>query len=151
MNGRAARPMRYLRGRVARVVGPAAAAFAIAAGAATVSASRPVDRTACAVECSASIPGGTMPGVPRISRMAFNFKDTTIESVLNYVAQNAGLVLIVHRPMSGRVSIESRQPVTADEAIELLRAVLRPTGYVLTRSGGVLKVTTVDRAKAAPR
>jgi type II secretory pathway component GspD/PulD (secretin) len=75
-----------------------------------------------------------------------NFQGAQLSDVLNYLSQAAGFIIVQDVPVTGTVNIISRQPVTADEAVDLLNTVLIEKNYVALRSGRILKI--VNRADA---
>lgn len=77
----------------------------------------------------------------------FNYKDAEFETIFAFVSAKTGFIIVHDGPIGGRVSIESAEPVTPEEAIELLKAVLRTYGYNLVRTGRVLEIKPVNRAK----
>ena len=84
---------------------------------------------------------------PPTTQIAFNFKDASIDAILDYLSQTAGYIVIKDAPVSGRVSVESKEPVTPDEAVTLLQSVLKTNGFTIIQMDRVLKVTTFDKAK----
>ncbi|HSU67662.1 MAG TPA: type II secretion system secretin GspD, partial [Tepidisphaeraceae bacterium] len=98
------------------------------------------------------------PGVPTIvtpndghrpptTQISFQFKDASIDAILDYLSQTAGFIVIKDAPVSGRVTVIAKQPVTPDEAVTLLQSVLRTTGFTIIQMDRVLKVTTIDNAR----
>jgi general secretion pathway protein D len=104
---------------------------------------------------AASRPATSMPtSKPAASRPAIrgplllNFRDASLSSVLDYLSEAAGMVVIQDTPVTGRVTLVSRQPVNIEEAVNLLDTVLRQTGYAAIRSNGrVLRIMTLEKAK----
>jgi general secretion pathway protein D len=84
---------------------------------------------------------------PPTTQISFNFRDASIDAILDYLSQTAGFVVLKDGPVSGRVSVLSKQPVTPDEAVTLLQSVLKTSGFALVRMDRVLKVTTIDKIK----
>jgi general secretion pathway protein D len=84
---------------------------------------------------------------PPTTQIAFNFKDASIDAILEYLSQTAGFIVLKDGPVSGRVSVLSVQPVTPDEAVKLLQSVLKVNNYTLIQMDRVLKVTSFDKAK----
>ena len=52
--------------------------------------------------------------------IVLNFKDASLQTVLDYLAEAAGLVIIGNPKVDGRISLMSRRPVSVEAAIELL-------------------------------
>ena len=71
-----------------------------------------------------------------------NFQGASLNDVLNYLSSAAGFVIVQDAPLTGTVNIISKQPVTADEAVELLNSVLVSKGYVAIRNGRILKIVS---------
>jgi len=81
--------------------------------------------------------------------IVLNFKDASLDAVLNYLSEAAGFVVVSDVAMDGRVSVVSRQPLNADEAVELLNTVLKDKGYAALRAGRTLKIVPLSDAKKA--
>ena len=76
-----------------------------------------------------------------------NFKDASLPDVLNYLSEAAGFVIVQEVPVTGTVNVVSRQSVNADEAVDLLNAVLVEKGYIALRSGRILKIVSRQNAQ----
>jgi general secretion pathway protein D len=76
-----------------------------------------------------------------------NFKDTPIETILGYLSETAGVVVISETSLSGRLTVISKKNLNLDEAVSLINTVLKERGYTAVRSGNNLKVTTLAAAK----
>ncbi len=89
-----------------------------------------------------------MPG----GGLVFNFKDVSIDSVLDELSSVAGFIVVkVDNPI-GRVTMVSKQPVTAADAVSLLNTVLKnigANGYAAIQQGRILKIMSRDRAKTS--
>ena len=79
---------------------------------------------------------------PRRGSILLNFQNAPLSDVLNYLSDAAGFVIIQEVPVTGTVNLVSRQPINADEAVDLLNAVLAEKGYVAMRNGRILKIVT---------
>jgi type II secretory pathway component GspD/PulD (secretin) len=88
----------------------------------------------------------TLPDEP-LSELRFNFRDAPIQMVLEYLSGAAGFVIVKATDVTGRISIESRQPVTPDEAVALLDTVLKEQGYAAIRTGRMLTIVRRDEAR----
>jgi len=75
-----------------------------------------------------------------------NFQGAQLTDVLNYLSEAAGFVIVQETPVTGTVNVISRQPLTADEAVDLLNTVLVEKGFVAIREGRILKI--VNRTDA---
>ena len=89
------------------------------------------------------------PSTSRIptTQLSINFRDATVDAVLEYLADAAGFEILKEIQVEGRVTVFSPQPVSADEAVVLLNAVLKTNGYTAVRQGRLLKIMSRDKAK----
>ncbi len=91
-------------------------------------------------EPSAPTPRGTI---------RVNFQGASLNDVLNYLSEAAGFVIVKDGPVTGSVDITSRQPITPDEAVDLLNTVLVSKGYAAIRmgtNGRILKIVNKNIA-----
>ncbi len=79
--------------------------------------------------------------------LRFNFRGAPIETVLNYLSDAAGFVIVLETPVSGTVDMWSAQPVSKEEAVQLLNVMLNKNGYCATIRGRNLIVASKDDAK----
>jgi general secretion pathway protein D len=105
------------------------------------------------------IPGRSTPGAvgstsnttatttPTNGGLRFNFRNAPLETVLNYMSEAAGFVIIMESPVRGNIDMWSAQPVTKEEAVQLLNLALNKHGYTASAQGRNLIVTTKDEAK----
>lgn len=77
-----------------------------------------------------------------------NFQNAPLSDVLLYLSESAGFVVVQEVTINDSVNVFSAQPVTPDEAIDLLNAVLIEKGYVAVRNGRILKIVS---RKSAPK
>ncbi len=89
------------------------------------------------------------PKPPVKGGIMLNFQGASLTDVLNYLSEAAGFVIVQEVVPTGTVNIMSRQPITAEEAIDLLNAVLVEKGYLAIRNGRILKI--VNRKDAQKR
>ena len=75
-----------------------------------------------------------------------NFKDASLQTVLEYLSETAGLVILEGGRVDGRVTVMSRQPISTDEAVALLDTVLREKGHAAIRNGRMLKIVPIEQA-----
>jgi len=76
-----------------------------------------------------------------------NFRGVPLDMVLNYLSRAAGFVIVMDTQVNGRVDVWSDRPVTKDEAVNLLNAVLNRNGYAAVRNGQTLTIMTKEDAK----
>lgn len=102
-----------------------------------------------------SLPAGSsLPSVPTAAtpppaagEIRLNFQNASLADVLSYLSSAAGFIILQEGPVSGTVNVVSSQPVTPDEAVDLLNAVLVDKGYVAIRSGRILKIVARQDAE----
>ena len=92
---------------------------------------------------------GELPKTPAKGNIMLNFQGTPIADVLSYLSEAAGFVIVQETPVTGTVNVVSRQPVNAEEAVDLLNTVLVEKGFTALRSGRILKI--VSRKEAQKR
>ncbi|HEV2691774.1 MAG TPA: secretin N-terminal domain-containing protein [Verrucomicrobiae bacterium] len=79
--------------------------------------------------------------------LRLNFKNAPLEMVLNYLSDAAGFIIVLDTQVRGTVSVISGQPVTKDEAVDLLNSVLNKNGYAAIRDGRTLTIVDKNDAK----
>src|SRR4051794_25774364 len=90
----------------------------------------------------------TQPG----GGLLLNFREASIDSVLDELSAAAGFIVVKVVKPEGRVTLVSKQPVKPQEAIELLNTVLRTpigggAGYAAIQQDRVLKIVPLDQAR----
>jgi general secretion pathway protein D len=79
--------------------------------------------------------------------LRLNFRGVPLNMVLNYLSDAAGFIIVMDTQVSGRVDVWSDQPVTKDEAMNLLNSVLNKNGYAAIRNGRTLTIMSKTDAK----
>jgi type II secretory pathway component GspD/PulD (secretin) len=79
--------------------------------------------------------------------LRFNFRGAQLETVLNYMSEAAGFIIVLETPVRGTVDMWSSQPVSKEEAVQLLNVALNKNGYTATAQGRSLIVSSKDEAK----
>lgn len=82
------------------------------------------------------------PGMLRL-----NFRDAPLEAVLDYMSKAAGFVVIMETSIDERVTVWSHQPVSRDEAVDLLNTILASKGYTAIRNERTLTIVSRDEAR----
>ncbi|NBV24345.1 MAG: hypothetical protein EBS05_20805 [Proteobacteria bacterium] len=82
--------------------------------------------------------------------MRLNFRGVPLEQVLDYFGEAAGFIIVPKVDIRGRVDVWSNDPLTKDEAVEVLNNVLSRNGYTAFRSGRTLNIINKDEAKIRP-
>ncbi len=78
--------------------------------------------------------------------LRLNFRGAPIEQVLDYLSDAAGFIIQLNAPVRGKVDVWSDQPVTRNEAVDLLNSVLNRNGYAAVRNGRLLTIMSKDDA-----
>lgn len=80
-------------------------------------------------------------------KLRMNFRSVPLEMVLNYLSEAAGFVIVLETEVKGKVDVWSQQPLTTDEAVNLLNTILNRNGYAAVRNGRTLTIVSRDEAK----
>ncbi len=81
--------------------------------------------------------------------LRLNFRGAPLNLVLDYLSDAAGFVINKEAEVRGTVEVWSKEPVSKDEAVEILNSVLRKNGYAVIRNGRILSIVALDTAKTA--
>lgn len=79
--------------------------------------------------------------------LQLNFRGAPLDTVLDYLSQAAGFVIVKETDLSGTVDVWSHQPLSRDEAVELLNTVLNEKGYAAIRNGRTLTIVKREDAR----
>jgi general secretion pathway protein D len=119
----------------------------------TVPATAPAVETAPAAANAAQTSAAATPAempqgiVSTNGGLRLNFRNAPVELVLNHLSEAAGFIIEYDTRVSGTVSVISAQPMSRDEAVDLLNSVLNRNGYAAVRTGDrTLKI--MDKAAA---
>ncbi len=88
-----------------------------------------------------------LPPASRGTGLRFNFRGAPLETVLNYMSEAAGYIIVLETPVHGTVDMWSSQPVSREEAVQLLNIALNKNGFAATVQGRTLTIATKDEAK----
>lgn len=81
--------------------------------------------------------------------LRLNFRNAPLELVLNYLSEAAGFIIMPgSADVKGRVDVWSNQPLTKEEAVEVLNSVLAKNGYAAVLKGRFLKIVTNTEMKS---
>jgi general secretion pathway protein D len=86
---------------------------------------------------------------PATTMLTFNFRDASLDAVLDYLSQTAGFTVIKLKPATGRVTMFTRSPVSPEDAVVYLNSALKSDGLTAIQMGKLLKITSLDDAKHA--
>lgn len=76
-----------------------------------------------------------------------NFRNAPLELVLNHLSEAAGFIIVPEVDLRGKVDVWSSQPLTKDEAVDVLNSVLAKNGFAALRNGRTLTIVSRDEAK----
>lgn len=76
-----------------------------------------------------------------------NFRDASLDNVLDYLSEAAGFVIVREIEVSGTVNVWSHQALSKDEAVNLLNTILNSKGYAAVRNGRILTIMSREDAK----
>src|SRR5258706_8099190 len=79
--------------------------------------------------------------------LRINFRGVPLDMVLNYLSDAAGFISVLETKMEGKVDVWSNQPLTKDEAVDLLNKILNKNDYAAIRNGRVLTIMKREDAK----
>jgi len=100
---------------------------------------------------NAGVPAGDLAQAPfpqnGTNCLRLNFRGASLDSVLNYLSEAAGFIIVLETQPRGKVDCWSSQPLTKDEAVDLLNTVLNKNGYAAIRRGRTLTIINKDEAK----
>lgn len=86
------------------------------------------------------------PGAPA-EAIALNFRGTPLVQVLDYLAKAAGFVIVKEVSVEGTADVVSHDPLTSDQAVEVLNTVLGAKGLTAVRTGRTLKIVNREAAR----
>jgi general secretion pathway protein D len=86
------------------------------------------------------------PASPPAQRIQMNFRGASLDTVLDYLSQTLGLVIFKETNVDGQIDVWSHQPLTQEEAINLLNTVLHEKGYTAVRNDRILTIVQRDAA-----
>jgi general secretion pathway protein D len=105
--------------------------------------------TTPAADLATEAPAVATASAANPNALRLHFRGAPLESVLDYLSDAAGFIIVLDTQVQGRVDLWSDQPVTRDEAVDLLNSVLNKNGYAAIRDGR--KLTIVDKNDAKTR
>lgn len=76
-----------------------------------------------------------------------NFRQATLETILEYLSEQAGFIIVNNVQLEGRITVFNHQPMTRDEAVDLLNTVLKEQGFTAVRRERLLRIVRLEDAK----
>lgn len=85
--------------------------------------------------------------------LRLNFRGVSLDQVLNYMSEAAGFIINIapSTEVKGKVDVWSNQPLTKEEAVQLLNTVLSQNGLAAVRTGRTLTIINRNTAKTNNR
>lgn len=93
------------------------------------------------------MPPAQASGTNNPNELRMNFRNAPLEMVLHYLSDAAGFIIVMDTRVNGNVSVISSQPMTKDEAVDLVNSVLNKNGYAAIRNGRTLTIVDKNDAK----
>jgi len=90
---------------------------------------------------------GEQPRPVQKAGIQLDFEDASLKTVLEYLSETAGLVVVQEVSVAGKVTVMSRQPLSVEEVVSLLNTVLKQKGYAAILMGRTLKIVKLADAK----
>jgi general secretion pathway protein D len=87
---------------------------------------------------------------PATGGIRLRFRGASLDLVLDYLGEAAGFTIVRETQPRGTVNFWSDQPVTRDEAFDLLNSALMNNGFAAIRQGRKLTIVNRDEAKTQP-
>lgn len=79
--------------------------------------------------------------------LRLNFRGVPLDLVLNYLSEAAGFIIVLDTKITGKIDAWSSQPLSKDEAVDLLNSALNKNGFAAIRHGRTLTIVNKDEAK----
>lgn len=79
--------------------------------------------------------------------LLMNFRGVPLELVLNYLSEAAGFIIILDTKITGKFDAWSNQPLSKEEAVDLLNTVLHKNGFAAIRRDRTLTIVNRDEVK----
>lgn len=89
----------------------------------------------------------TAPAATPDGMLRLNFRNAPLELVLNYLSEAAGYIIVLETEIKGKIDVWSNQPVTQEEALNVVDAALNKNGYTALRDGRTLTIISKDNAQ----
>jgi len=79
--------------------------------------------------------------------LRMNFRGAPLDLVLDYLSEAAGFIIVLDTKVTGKIDAWSNQPLSKDEAVDLLNSVLNKNNYAAIRHGRTLTIVNKEDAK----
>lgn len=98
------------------------------------------------IEAATPTPAPVAP-VANGEMLQLNFRGAPLETVLNYLSEAAGYIIVAEAEVTGKIDAWSKHPVTQDEALAILESALSRNGFTAIRNGRTLTIVSKDSAR----
>ncbi len=88
----------------------------------------------------------TFSAIAFSDELTMNMRDADIRSLIQWVADNTGKNIVVHRDVQGKVTVLSPQPLSPDEAYQVFLSVLQVHGFAAVETPEALKILPIALA-----
>ena len=75
-----------------------------------------------------------------------NMRDADIRTLIQWIADQTGKNMVVHRDVQGKVTVLSAKPVTSEEAYAVFLSVLQVHGFAAIETPEAVKIVPVNIA-----
>jgi len=82
-------------------------------------------------------------------RLTMNMRNADIHVLIQWVADNTGKNIIVHKAVQGEVTVLSPSTLSVDEAYQVFLSVLQVHGFAAVETEEALKIVPINLAKSA--
>jgi hypothetical protein len=87
---------------------------------------------------------------PPPGKVVLNFEDTDLRTVLLYLAELTGLPVVPSPNVRGQVTLLNPQPMTREQAIEAVIALIESSNFKVIRQPDLIKVVPLEHHAVAP-
>ena len=82
----------------------------------------------------------TSPAFAQNDGLVMNMRDADIRSLIQWVADNTGKNMVVHKAVQGDVTVLSTKPISKEEVYQVFLSVLQVNGYAAVESGNAVRI-----------
>jgi len=80
-------------------------------------------------------------------KLTMNMRDADIHALIQWISDNTGKNIIVHKGVQGKVTVLSPSPLTSQEAYQVFLSVLQVHGFAAVETAEALKIVPINMAK----
>lgn len=79
--------------------------------------------------------------------LTMNFREVPLQTILDYLSNEAGMIVISEVDLSDRITVYNMKPVSIDQAVAMLNTVLFEKGFTAVRRESIVKVVELGDAR----